>query len=258
MPAGKRRDTLIGTATNSTTNSTQLTPGTLHFFGFEGVTVLALAGFGSGFCFLEGGRRMTGIPMSITLSQLKRTVLYSEELGIDLAGKTDRQYFRWFLASMLFGGHISETIARHTYRAFEQHELMTPKKILSAGWDYLVFPVMREGGYVRYDGRKSDQILRDCRMLLDEYDGSLIRLHGMASDKHDLESRLLAFYGVGPVTANIFLRELRPHWRKADPEPLPAVTEKAVEMGLDLDAFNRKTITFTRIEAGLIRSRKEK
>jgi hypothetical protein len=34
-----------------------------------------------------------------------------------------------------------------------------------------VFPVMREGGYVRYDGRKSPQILRDRATLIDDYDG---------------------------------------------------------------------------------------
>ena len=31
----------------------------------------------------------------------------------------------------------------------------------------------------------------------------------------DLEQTLLAFYGIGPVTMNIFLRELRPFWTKA-------------------------------------------
>lgn len=196
--------------------------------------------------------------MSITLSQLEKSLLYSEELGIALNKKTDQQYFKWFLASLLFGGHISETIAKNTYRAFEHHGLLTPKKIVAAGRDYLVFPIMREGGYVRYDGRKSDQILRDCRMLLAEYDGSLIKLHEMARDNQDLESRLLAFYGVGPVTVNIFLRELRPYWRKAEPELLPIVVEKAAQSGLDLSAYDRKTITFTRIEAGLIRCRKEK
>lgn len=196
--------------------------------------------------------------MTVTLKELKRTRLYSEELGIALDKNTDQQYFRWFLASLLFGARITETIAKNTYRAFESHDLLTPKKIIAAGWDYLIFPIMREGGYVRYDGRKSDQILRDCQTLLDEYKGSLTRLHDIAKDKQDLESRLLAFYGVGPVTVNIFLRELRPWWRKADPEPLPAVIKKATQLGLDLSTYNRKTITFTRIEAGLIRHRKEK
>ena len=94
---------------------------------------------------------------------------------------------------------------------------------MAAGWDFLVYPVMREGGYVRYDGRKSTQVLRDCEKLIADYDSSLARLHEAARDGRDLEQRLLAFYGIGPVTTNIFLRELRPFWAKANPDPLPAV-----------------------------------
>ena len=76
---------------------------------------------------------------------------------------------------------------------------------------------MREGGYVRYDGRKSTQVLRDCEMLIADYGGRLSRLHDAARDARDLEERLLAFYGVGPVTMNIFLRELRPFWARRIP-----------------------------------------
>jgi hypothetical protein len=125
-------------------------------------------------------------------------------------------------------------------------------KILAAGWDFLVNPVMREGGYVRYDGRKSEQILRDCRTLLAEYGGRLSRLHAVARDPADLEARLDAFYGVGPVTVNIFLRELRPFWAKADPAPLPAVLALARRLGVALGR-RRKTLRFARIESGLIR-----
>ncbi len=195
--------------------------------------------------------------MRPTLEDLKRSQLYSEELGIDLFRNTDQECFKWFLASVLFGGRITETIAKHTYQAFVRHDLLTPQKIIEAGWDFLVFPVMREGGYVRYDGRKSTQILSDCQMLLDEYDGSLKRIHELATDPADLEARLKAFYGVGEVTANIFLRELRPYWSKADPEPLPIVYELAGRLNIDLGQFDRKTVTFIRIEAGLIRLRKQ-
>jgi len=68
-----------------------------------------------------------------------------------------------------------------------------------------------------------------------------------------VEQRVQAFPGVGPVTANIFLRELRPYWPKADPLPLPAVHAAAASLGLSLDAYERKTLTFIRLEAGLIR-----
>src|SRR6516165_4218962 len=191
------------------------------------------------------------------LAQLKDSRLYSEELGIDLSTNDDQQYFRWFLASLLFGGHISETIARHTFEAFCRHRLTAPRDILAAGWDFLVNPIMREGGYVRYDFSKSDQILRDCQMLIDNYSGSVWQVHEASRDAHDLELRLLTFYGVGPVTANIFLRELRPFWPKADLEPLPVVAAVAANLGVDLAQYERKSLTFVRIEAGLIRLRHE-
>ena len=192
-----------------------------------------------------------------TRRALERSPLYSEELGIDLAQRTDSAYFRWFLASLLFGARISETIAKNTYRSFVQHGLTSPRKILDAGWDFLVYPVMREGGYVRYDGRKSTQVLRDCEMLIADYGGSLVRLHDAARDARELEERLAAFYGVGPVTANIFLREMRPFWAKADPDPLPLVRKLAKRLSIDLDRYPRKSLMFARIEAGLIQRRHE-
>lgn len=184
---------------------------------------------------------------------LEESPLHSESLGIRLAARREREYFRWFLASLLLGARIGGTIAERTYRAFVDHELTTPQRILAAGWDYLVDPVMREGGYVRYDESKSRQILRDCEALIGEYGGRLSRLHARARDADDLERRLLAFHGVGPVTANIFLRELRPFWAKADPAPLPAVVALARKLGVDLGRYDRKSLRFVRLEAGLIR-----
>jgi len=192
-----------------------------------------------------------------TRRALEQSILYSEELDINLAQKTEDVYFRWFLASLLFGARISETTAKNTFRAFMHYGLTTPGKIVATGWDFLVYPVMREGGYVRYDGRKSTQILRSCESLMAGYGSSLGRLHQAASDANDLEKRLLGFYGVGPVTMNIFLRELRPFWPKADPDPLPAVKMAANQLGIDLKHYPRKSLVFARVEAGLIRRRRE-
>ncbi len=191
-----------------------------------------------------------------SLHELEGSPLYSEELGIELKRGRDADTFRWFVASILFGARISETIARNTYHALVRHGLATPRKIVDAGWEFLVNPVMREGGYVRYDGRKSEQLLRDCSMLLDDYGGSMARIETLSVDSADLEARLLAFYGVGPVTVNIFLRELRPFWTKANPEPLAAVREAAARLGIDLGRYDRKSLTFARLEAGLIRLRR--
>jgi hypothetical protein len=170
-------------------------------------------------------------------------LLYSEELGIDLSQGSDAVYFRWFLASLLFGARISETIAKNTYRAFLRHDLTSPGRIVGAGWGFLVDPIMREGGYVRYDGRKSAQVLRDCERLLTDYRGSLRRLHDAARDARDLEAAL---------------RELRPYWGKADPEPLPIVKSLAKKLKLDLARYPRKSLIFARVEAGLFRKLHER
>ena len=194
--------------------------------------------------------------MGIDVAELERAELYSEELGIDLSTGEDDALFAWFLASLLFGARISEEIARNTYRSFERHGLLSPERISDAGFEFLVDPVMREGGYVRYDNRRSRQVLRDCETLEAEYGGSLNALHDAASDADDLEARVDAFYGVGPVTTNIFLRELRPVWEKADPDPLPVVVETADRLGVDLDRYDRGSETFARVESGLVRRRR--
>jgi hypothetical protein len=42
--------------------------------------------------------------VSCGVRRLEDSELYSEELGINLGRRRDTDYFRWFLASILFGG----------------------------------------------------------------------------------------------------------------------------------------------------------
>ena len=116
-------------------------------------------------------------------------------------------------------------------------------------------PVIPEGGYVRYDESKSRKILRACRALLDRYDGKVSRIHDDATDPPDLARRLDEFYGVGPVTVDIFLRELSSFWKKADPERPPAVQKMARCLDVDLGVYDRKSLRLARVETGLIRAR---
>jgi len=190
------------------------------------------------------------------LDELKKTKLYSEELGIELKKANDEELFKWFLASILLGAPIQELVAKRTYNSFKKFGLLSPQKILKAGWDYLVDPVMREGHYVRFDEKTSTQLLRNCKTLLKEYDGSLKRLILSSKNPTDAENKLMEFYGIGPVRMNIFFRELRPYMKNCNPEPLLSVKQLAKETGIDLKKYNRKSITFIRIETGLIRGRK--
>jgi len=141
---------------------------------------------------------------------------YSEELGIDLKSKKPEDIFKWFLASILFAHRISETIAKKTYKEFEKEGLITSKRILDAGWNELV-RVLDNGGYVRYDFSTATALLAIMKQLEVEY-GSLENLYKQAKNQKDLEEKLEEFPRVGPVTVNIFLRELRDVW-KVDPLP---------------------------------------
>ncbi len=189
----------------------------------------------------------------MTIQDLLVFPLFSEELGIDLPRSSDSELFKWLLATALFGGPVSQDVARKTYRTFQKYHLIDPVSISQAGWSHLVHPIMREGGYVRQDGVAASNVLEMCNTLQEYYQGSLTQLHESAENTRDLEFRVTSLRGIGPESANIFLRELRPIWHKADPEPLPVVVEMAKKYKLDLEGMDRKHPDFTRVEAALIR-----
>ncbi|HLE93513.1 MAG TPA: hypothetical protein VI543_02895 [Sulfuricaulis sp.] len=56
--------------------------------------------------------RATRAPEAAALARLRRSRLYSEELGIELARGDDRELFKWFLASILFGHRIAGPLRR--------------------------------------------------------------------------------------------------------------------------------------------------
>jgi endonuclease III len=177
--------------------------------------------------------------------------LYSEELGIELDGKKEGEIFKWFLASLLFGKRIGEDLAVRTYKEFEKAGILSPQAIIETGWDGLVH-VLDVGGYVRYDFSTADKLLEIMGQLLKEY-GSLTGLHKKAKDAKDLENKLMEFKGIGSVTVNIFLRELRHVWPKANPEINPYTKLAAKTLKIDLKKLNRKSKDFVRLECALLR-----
>lgn len=141
---------------------------------------------------------------------------FSEELGIDLASYHEEEVFKWFLASLLFGARISSKVAAETYKKFETRGLITPEAIQNAGWNRLV-EVLDEGGYARYDYKTADMLLDITKRLRCHYDGKIVKLIEKSATFKELKKRLEELKGVGPVTVNIFLRELRDTLPKADP-----------------------------------------
>ncbi len=157
---------------------------------------------------------------------------FSAELGIDLSAKRSREIFKWFLASVLFGARISDTIVKKTFGEFASQEVVSPKAILDTGWDGLV-TILDEGGYVRYDFKTATKLLDMCKALTENYHADLTNLHSSAVDPRDLEQRLKSLAkGIGDMTVNIFLREMRGVWKKADSLPSDLVVMAAKDRGI--------------------------
>jgi endonuclease III len=196
--------------------------------------------------------------------------MYSRELGIDLSEPDRVQIFRWFLAAKLMGARISTRAALSTWREFARRGVDTPERIRQAGWDGLV-AILDEGGYARYDFSTATRLLAIAGDILERYRGELNVLHDRSDGPRDLEVRLMGLgKGIGPVTANIFLREMRSVWPKADPAISPLALMAARDLGLDkgkgnpLDALRKawaaekaRGYNFSDFEAALVRLGKD-
>ncbi|PGH12470.1 hypothetical protein AJ79_04214 [Helicocarpus griseus UAMH5409] len=143
----------------------------------------------------------------------------ADELGLHLSeppsptsspSTTSTDYFKWFLACLLFGNPIQQSIAKSAYNTLIEHDLTTPDAIVDAGWDKLV-EILDEAHYARYDYSTATKLLNVCGAIKEGYDGSFERLLEEAGgDRGVIEERLKGFKGVGPKTVEIFLRDAGP------------------------------------------------
>jgi len=139
-------------------------------------------------------------------------------LGIDLQSKREKELFEWFLACLLFGKPIQKEIAEQAWRTLVSAGLTNPDSIRRAGWDKLV-QLLDGAHYVRYDYSTATKLLEVSGELKQRY-GTVTNLLRQAATASQLSSKLQEFKHIGPVTARIFLREIRPVWyRKTTARP---------------------------------------
>ena len=135
---------------------------------------------------------------------------YAHRLQIDLTSRNEEELFKWFLACLLFGKPIHKKIAEQAYRELVSARLTNPTAVLRAGWDKLVL-ILDRAHYVRYDFSTATKLLEVCQELKHRY-GTVTNLVSQARTASDLSRKLQEFKHIGPVTARIFLREVRPIW----------------------------------------------
>jgi endonuclease III len=136
-----------------------------------------------------------------------RRKIYSEELEIDLRSGREPELFKWFFACLLFGKPIQQEVTKKTYFEFKKEGLLTLEKILEASWDKLV-EVLDRGHYVRFDFSTATKLQEISRELEKKY-RNLSGLLRSSKNENELLKKLYGFKGIGPVTARIFLRDLK-------------------------------------------------
>ncbi|KAE8343849.1 hypothetical protein BDV24DRAFT_25875 [Aspergillus arachidicola] len=134
--------------------------------------------------------------------------IQATELGIDLSSRTESEYFKWFLACLLFGKPVQQGVAKRAFLELVQEGITSPDAILAAGWDRLV-EILDEGHYVRYDFSTATKLLDVAGAIKEEY-GTFGEMLKRFRSIEELEMRLQEFKGVGPKTVEIFMRDMRP------------------------------------------------
>lgn len=127
-----------------------------------------------------------------------------------MPSKRESELFKWFLASLLFGKPIQSEIAVRAYKELGKKHLTSPDAILKAGWDRLV-QLLDQAHYVRYDFSTATKLLEVCEELQRRY-GTLKKVVAQSPTAAELSWKLQELKHIGPVTARIFLREVRPVW----------------------------------------------
>ena len=155
---------------------------------------------------------------------------YSAELGIDVdAG--DAEVERWFLAATLFGTRISASVAERTFGVLSRAGLARIGQARHILAEDLV-ACLDEGGYTRYDFRTADRLQALSEVIGERYDGQAAVIGQMFTTYPELRQALDALPGWGPVTIELFLRELRGVWPGAQPPLDQRAASGASHLGL--------------------------
>ncbi len=183
---------------------------------------------------------------------------FAEELNIPIQKNTPSVLFQLLVASLLYGARISARNATSAIRALFDARLTTPQKMAAATWQQRV-DIITWHGYKRYDERTSRMLGELAQELLERYHGDLRNLREEAGREVEKERELLVqFKGIGPVGANIFLREVQLAWDEVYPFADDRVLRAARQLGLGADIHSLAKLVsrrdFARLAAALIRT----
>lgn len=159
---------------------------------------------------------------------------YADEAGIRLKDQPAPLYQLLVLATLL-SARISAGVALSAARELFAAGFTTPQKMRRASWQERVDALGR-GHYRRYDERTSTMLGNGADLIIDRYSGDLRRLAEESKEDAGRASELLQEVpGIGPVGADIFMREAQAAWPWLRPFADRRVAEGARRLGLPTD-----------------------
>jgi hypothetical protein len=155
---------------------------------------------------------------------------FSAELGIDVdAG--DAEVERWFLAATLFGTRISAAVAERAFAVLNEAGLIRIGQARHVPSEDLI-QLLDAAGYARYDFRTTSRLQALSELIDERYDGQAAEIGRRHQAYPALRTALTMLPGWGPVTVQLFLRELRGVWPGAQPPLDPRAAFGARHLGL--------------------------
>jgi len=136
----------------------------------------------------------------------------ASEFNLDVLGNED-DMFRWFLLAFMLGKPIQSTVAAKTWRLFIEQGYDTPWALLKAPQSVLGH-LLVEGKYTRYNHVMAKALQVMAGQLIDKYEGSLAFMLSISEGDEQFSKHLRGLYGVGPKTAEIFMRETEEYFAR--------------------------------------------
>ncbi len=160
---------------------------------------------------------------------------FAEQAGFRVSDRPSNLYQLQVLSTML-SARISSDVALSATRELFKAGYKTPQAMNRSSWHDRVDALGR-GHYRRYDNRTSTMLGDGAKLNIDRYRGDLRRLRAAANGDPDrLRAMLTEFPGIGPVGADIFMREVQGAWPEFEPFLDAKVRRGADKLKINADA----------------------
>lgn len=160
---------------------------------------------------------------------------FADDLGIPVAKDTPQALFRLLVATLLLSARVQHKLALQAARELHRARLSTAQRMADAD-ERTIWRALEAGDYLRKD--RTTAMLHDAAdHALRRFDGDLRGLRAQADgDAGRARELLQEFKGVGPVGAELFLREVQVAWDDLRPFFGGRALGAAKRAGLPTDA----------------------